>query len=100
MTIEELKTLMCIPADASKPKIEDIFSRIAQVIMNECVIHYNDDEYRILDFEFYFYNMNHQDITVHPRESEALCWYINDFGGIDLNFKSEISLAKPIKKRR
>ena len=44
----------------------------------------------ILDFEFYFYNKNHRDISVHPRKSEALCWYFNDFGGIDLNFKSEI----------
>ena len=36
----------------------------------------------------------------HPRNSEALCWYINDFGGIDLNFKSEIKINKdPIKKK-
>ena len=43
-----------------------------------------------MDFEFYFYNKEHRDISVHPRKSEALCWYFNDFGGIDLNFESRI----------
>ena len=66
------------------------FGRIAEVLMNGCVIRFQDEEYRILDFEFYYYNQNHQDISVHPRNSEALCWYFNDFGGIDLNFESKI----------
>lgn len=91
MTIEELKTLMRIPANASGNYIKQTFERIAEVLMSGCVIQYMDDEYRILDFEFYFYNGNHQDISVHPRNSDALCWYINDFGGIDLNFESKIS---------
>ena len=89
-TIEELKELMCIPADADKTTIKKHFEGIVEILKNDCVIQYEDKEYRILDFEFYFYNKNHQDISVHPRKSEALCWYINDFGGIDLNFKSDI----------
>ena len=91
MTIEELKSLMCIPANACENYIKQTFERIAEVLKSGCVILYMDDEYRILDFEFYFYNSNHQDISVHPRNSDALCWYINDFGGIDLNFESKIS---------
>ena len=84
MTLEELRNKMCIPSDASREYIMKTFKEIAEVLMNECVIKYNSEEYRILDFEFYFYNRYHQDITVHPRKSMALCWYINDFGGIDL----------------
>lgn len=91
MTIEELKSLMCIPANACENYIKQTFERIAEVLKSGCVIQYMDDEYRILDFEFYFYNSNHQDISVHPRNSDALCWYINDFGGIDLNFESKIN---------
>lgn len=91
MTIEELKSLMRIPANASKETIMQTFERIAEVLMNGCVIKFQNEEYRILDFEFYYYNKNHQDISVHPRNSEALCWYINDFGGIDLNFESKIN---------
>ena len=90
MTIEELKKLMRISADASKERIMQTFDRIAEVLMNGCVIKSQNEEYRILDFEFYYYNKNHQDISVHPRNSESLCWYINDFGGIDLNFESNI----------
>ncbi len=90
MTIEELKSLMRIPVDASKVTIIQTFERIAEVLMNGCVIKFQNEEYRILDFEFYYYNKNHQDISVHPRNSEPLCWYINDFGGIDLNFESKI----------
>ena len=94
MTIEELRAQMCIPAEASKNDITNRFAIIAEAIKNECVIKYRNDEYRILDFEFYYYNRNHQDISVHPRNSQALCWYINDFGGIDLNFESRIKRDK------
>ena len=30
--------------------------------------------------------LNHRDIITHPRISKPLCWHVNDFGGIDLNF--------------
>jgi hypothetical protein len=91
MTTDELRNKMRIPADASRDYIERTFAEIAEVLKNGCVIKYEDVEYRILDFELYFYNKNHRDISVHPRYSEAMCWYINDFGGIDLNFESKIS---------
>lgn len=90
MTIDEIKNKMRIPADASPDYIKQTFAEIAEVLKSGCVIKFENEEYRILDFEFYFYNKNHQDISVHPRNSEALCWYINDFGGIDLNFESKI----------
>lgn len=93
MTIEELKSLMCIPVNASKESVAQIFKRIAEVLKNDCVIKFQDNKYRILDFEFYYYSKNHQDISVHPRNSEALCWYINDFGGIDLNFESKVNMV-------
>lgn len=97
MTIEELKSLMRIPVDASKVTIMQTFERIAEVLMNGCVIKFQNEEYRILDFEFYYYSKNHQDISVHPRNSEALYWYINDFGGIDLNFESKINKTQVVK---
>ena len=97
MTIEELKSLMRIPVDASKVTIMQTFERIAEVLMNGCVIKFQNEEYRILDFEFYYYSKKHQDISVHPRNSEALYWYINDFGGIDLNFESKINKTQVVK---
>ena len=88
--LKELKDLMCISADASEADITNYFEKIAGILQEECVILYDQKEYRILDFEFYFYNKKHQDISVHPRNTDALCWYINDFGGIDLTFESRI----------
>ena len=96
---EELRAKMCIPADASKGYIMKTIEEIAEILKNECVIKYRNEEYRILDFEFYFFNKNHQDISVHPRNSKALSWYINEFGGIDLNFESSIE-REMVKKSK
>ncbi|MBR5053729.1 MAG: hypothetical protein IKW91_10965 [Bacteroidaceae bacterium] len=97
--MEELKQLLSqLDANSSADDIKTVFSKIAEILKNTCIIKYNNNEYRILDFEFYFYNQHHQDISVHPRKSEALCWYINEFGGIDLNFKSRIDKKEIIEK--
>lgn len=99
-TIEKLKTLMSISANATEEEIKKAFKSIADYLKNYCVIKAKNGEYRILDFEFYFFNQEHQDITTHPRNSEALCWYINDFGGIDLNFESKIEVNnEPMVKK-
>ena len=98
-TINHLRTLMSISANAKKDEIKEAFDSIAEYLKDYCVIKAKDEKYRILDFEFYFFNQEHPDITTHPRNSEALCWYINDFGGIDLNFKSEIEPAVPFEKK-
>lgn len=99
-TIDKLRTLMSIPANASESEIMEAFDSIADYLKNYCVIKAKDGEYRILDFEFYFFNQNHQDITTHPRNSKALCWYINDFGGIDLNFESKVEVNnEPMVKK-
>ena len=98
--IDELRTLMSISADASESEIMEAFDSIADYLKNYCVIKTKDEKYRILDFEFYFFNREHQDITTHPRNSEALCWYINDFGGIDLNFESKVEVNnEPMVKK-
>jgi hypothetical protein len=98
-TIDHLRTLSSISANATEKEIRKAFCDIADYLKSQCVIKAKDEKYRILDFEFYFFNQEHQDITTHPRNSEALCWYINDFGGIDLNFKSEIKPAEPLEKK-
>lgn len=99
-TIEDLRTLMSISSNATEEEIKEAFKSIANYLKNYCVIKTKDEKYRILDFEFYYFNQNHQDIMTHPRISEALCWYINDFGGIDLNFESKIEVNnEPMVKK-
>ena len=100
MTIENLRNWMCIPDDADSDQINNAFDHIAQCLKERCVIKYEGREYRILDFEFYYYNKNHRDITVHPRKADALTWYINDFGGIDLNFESDIKRVEVLTSKK
>lgn len=67
----------------------NLFDEIAKFLIEECVISWNEYEYGFQNIEFYLYNKNHKDIITHPRISKALQWYINDFGGIDINFESK-----------
>ena len=52
-------------------------------------------DFRFEDIELYFHSKYNPDYIAHPRKSEPLIWYINDFGGIDINFKSEAEKQTP-----
>ena len=58
-----------------------------------------ESTYLFKEIEFYFYNKNHRDIITHPRVSKPLCWYVNDFGGIDLNFESKIKYENRLNSK-
>lgn len=100
MNIEEFRSLLCISKNEQTGNIEERFKEIADFLMKECSIEYKGVHYQFIDLEFYFFNDNHKDISVHPRQSHALTWYINDFGGIDLNFESKIDKVKTIKNNK
>lgn len=89
---------MTLDGSMNTSDIEVRFSEIAKLLFNEFAIKQGEKTYLFKEIEFYFYNQHHRDIITHPRISEALCWYVNDFGGIDLNFKSEIEYDKASKK--
>lgn len=74
--------------DANTSDIESRFEQIAKMLFESFAIQKGGTKYLFKEIEFYFYNKDHRDIITHPRVSEPLCWYVNDFGGIDLNFKS------------
>lgn len=93
-TLDELKNAMSVKTDATTEQIQSTFEDIASFLMNKCSIEYRVTKYRFIDLEFYYFSDKHRDISVHPRNSNALSWYINDFGGIDLNFESKIEKIK------
>ncbi len=90
MMTTKLKELMSLNADMSITEIESRFAQIAKLLFENFAIQKGEKIYLFKEIEFYFYNKNHRDIITHPRFSDSLCWYVNDFGGIDLNFPSEI----------
>lgn len=92
--IEQLRQLMTLDANMNTSDIEERFEQIAKVLFECFAIQKGETMYLFKEIEFYFYNKNHRDIITHPRDSKPLCWYINDFGGIDLNFGSKIRYEK------
>lgn len=79
--------------------IEERFEKIAKMLFESFAIQKGEKKYLFKDIEFYFYNKNHRDIITHPRVSKPLCWYINDFGGIDLNFESNIKFENRLNSK-
>ncbi len=88
--IDLLRTLVTLDADMNTFDIDERFEQIAKKLFESFAIQKGKTKYLFKEIEFYFYNKNHRDIITHPRESKPLCWYVNDFGGIDLNFSSSI----------
>ena len=85
---------MTLDANINTTGIENNFEQIAKMLFERFAIQKGEKKYLFKDIEFYFYNKNHRDIITHPRVSKPLCWYVNDFGGIDLNFGSKIRYEK------
>lgn len=97
--MEVFRTLMILDANINTSDIEERFDQIAKMLFENFAIQKGESKYLLKEIEFYFYNKNHRDIITHPRVSKALCWYVNDFGGIDLNFESRIQKEEQIDSK-
>ena len=93
--IEELREDFVLNNLTEKKEFEDRFNKIAKNLFNNFIIKTSYGDFRFEEIEFYFHSKNHPDYIAHPRKSEPLIWYINDFGGIDINFKSEAKKQNP-----
>ena len=96
---DQLRQLMTLDADINTPEIELRFEQIAMMLFESFAIQKGEKKYLFKEIEFYFYNKNHRDIITHPRASKSLCWYVNDFGGIDLNFESKIKFENRLNSK-
>ena len=96
---DQLRQLMTLDADINTPEIELRFEQIAMMLFESFAIQKGEKKYLFKEIEFYFYNNNHRDIITHPRASKSLCWYVNDFGGIDLNFESKIKFENRLNSK-
>ena len=96
----QLRKRMTLDANMNTNDIEDRFEKIAKMLFESFAIQKGEKKYLFKEIEFYFYNKNHRDIITHPRVSKSLCWYVNDFGGIDLNFASSIKRENRVNSKR
>lgn len=97
--IEDFRRLMTLDANMNTSGIEVRFEQIAKMLFESFAIQKGETMYLFKEIEFYFYNKNHRDIITHPRVSKSLCWYVNDFGGIDLNFASSIKRENRVNSK-
>ena len=97
--IEQLRQLITLDANINISDIEERFEQIAKMLFNCFAIQKGNTIYLFKEIEFYFYNKNHRDIITHPRVSKPLSWYVNDFGGIDLNFESKIKYENRLNSK-
>ena len=93
--IEELRESLVLNNVAEEKEFKTRFKEIAENLFNNFIIKTSYGDFRFEEIEFYFHSKNHPDYIAHPRKSEPLIWYINDFGGIDINFKSEAQKQTP-----
>ena len=96
----QLRKRMTLDANMNTNDIEDRFEQIAKMLFESFAIQKGGKKFLFKEIEFYFYNKNHRDIITHPRASKSLCWYVNDFGGIDLNFASSIKRENRVNSKR
>ena len=96
----QLRKRMTLDANMNTNDIEDRFEQIAKMLFESFAIQKGGKKFLFKEIEFYFYNKNHRDIITHPRVSKSLCWYVNDFGGIDLNFASSIKRENRVNSKR
>ena len=97
--IDKLRQLMTLDTGMNTAEIELRFEQIAKMLFESFAIQKGEKKYLFKEIEFYFYNKNHRDIITHPRVSKPLCWYVNDFGGIDLNFESKIKFENRLNSK-
>ncbi len=97
--IEDFRKLMTLDANMNTSDIEERFEQIAKMLFEGFAIQKGETKYLFKEIEFYFFNKNHRDIITHPRVSKPLCWYVNDFGGIDLNFASSIECVNRVNSK-
>lgn len=97
--IEDFRKLMTLDANMNTSDIEERFEQIAKMLFEGFAIQKGETKYLFKEMEFYFYNKNHRDIITHPRVSKPLYWYVNDFGGIDLNFASSIECVNRVNSK-
>ena len=86
--IEELKRLLSSSGKSYKESYFDYFRRIAEILMNNCVISKGDNRYEIVEIEFYLFAPDHQDVITYPRELPAGQWFFHA-SGVDLTFRSD-----------
>lgn len=86
--IEELRRLLSTSGKSYTESYFDYFKRIAEILMNNCVVSKDDNKYEIVEIEFYLFTPDHQDVITYPRKLSSGQWFFHQ-SGVDLTFSSD-----------
>lgn len=87
--MEELKILLStLDEKSTTKKIEETFSKIAELLLLQSYIHTGNGDFRLLEIEFYFYNENHKDDITIKRTEKAGMWWLHNWG-VDISLESK-----------
>lgn len=72
----------------TKEECYDLFKLTAKHLLSNYQIETATGIYNFVEIEFYFYNSNHRDKTVHSHSFEAGKWRVH-YSGLDITIKGE-----------
>ena len=75
------------PNEVTKENATEIFGKVAKNLMSEFKIIKDEDEYQIIELEFYWCSSNHPDTSVYPRSLGAGNWFFHP-SGVDISLNS------------
>ena len=91
---ELMKRLIEVNKSLNESELDALFPKLAKFFMGNYCIKSKGNKYFINEIEFYFYGANYDDLRInkkstvtYPRNANAGCWYIHDYG-VDLTFES------------
>ena len=68
--------------------IEQRFEEIAKHLFQGYCIKKGNDQYKLLEIEFYYYTKDFEDIITYPRNVSSGKWFFHD-SGVDITFESK-----------
>eukprot|EP01100_Stratorugosa_tubuloviscum_P006625 TRINITY_DN2836_c0_g1_i1.p1 TRINITY_DN2836_c0_g1~~TRINITY_DN2836_c0_g1_i1.p1 ORF type:complete len:348 (-),score=164.58 TRINITY_DN2836_c0_g1_i1:45-1040(-) len=101
----DLSPLLTIQPQTSTVEEHELeFARIANSLLNECVLFVKRIPHRLIEIEFYFQNQEHPDPFVHcdPKQKQMRNWYFHKsansyrggtFKGLDIAFSQKNAFA-------
>ena len=90
MITTKFKELMSLNGEMNAAEIESRFTQIAKLLFENFAIQKGRKNLSFKEIEFTSTISIIVTLSLIPCFSDSLYWYVNDFGGIDLNFPSEI----------
>jgi len=79
---DEVSSILKVPDCSSIAEYQEHFERIANSLLNNCILYVNQKPHRFVEIEFYYHGKNHEDPFTHcdERQKKFAIWYFHRSG--------------------